>query len=183
MYPLLLKAPIKDNIWGKEALGKNAERFTYFPLLIKLIDAKDKLSVQVHPDDAYALKNEGEYGKTEMWYVVDCDEGSSLIYGFNREISKEEFASRIKDNTLGEVCNYVPVKKGDVFFKVKLINLSGKTEICEEDSFVSLLVLSGEVALDYNGAIINAKKGYSIFIPANMKTNLSGEGQVLLSRV
>lgn len=103
-------------IWGDKALGENASKFEYFPILIKLIDAKDKLSVQVHPDDEYALKNEGEYGKTEMWYVVDCEEGAELIYGFNREVEKQEFEQRIKDNTLSEICNYVPVKKGDVFF-------------------------------------------------------------------
>ncbi len=87
-----------------------------FPILIKLIDAKDRLSVQVHPDNAYALENEGEYGKTEMWYIVDCKPGAKLIYGFNKEISKAEFRERISDNTLDEVMNYVPVKKGDVFF-------------------------------------------------------------------
>ncbi len=103
-------------IWGNEALGESAIKFPYFPLLIKLIDAKDRLSIQVHPDDEYALKNEGEYGKTEMWYVVDCDEGAELIYGFEENISKEEFERRIKDNTLTEVCNFVPVHKGDVFF-------------------------------------------------------------------
>lgn len=102
--------------WGESALGKNSEKFPYFPLLIKLIDAKQKLSVQVHPDDEYALKNEGEFGKTEMWYVVDCEEGAQLIYGFKEDISKEEFERRIKDNTLTEVCNFVPVSKGDVFF-------------------------------------------------------------------
>ena len=102
--------------WGDKAIGKSAARFPYFPLLIKLIDAKDRLSVQVHPDDTYALKNEGEYGKTEMWYVVDCEEGAELIYGFNREVSKEEFERRIRDNTLPEICNSVPVHKGDVFF-------------------------------------------------------------------
>ena len=101
---------------GKTVLGKNCERFEYFPVLIKLIDAKDNLSVQVHPDNDYALKEEGEYGKTEMWYIVDCDEGSSLIYGLNKELSKEEFSERIKNNTLLEVTNSVPVKKGDVFF-------------------------------------------------------------------
>ena len=57
-----------------------------FPILIKLIDAKDRLSVQVHPDNTYALENEGEYGKTEMWYVIDCEEGAQLIYGFNKKI-------------------------------------------------------------------------------------------------
>ncbi len=104
------------DIWGNAALGEKAAEFSYFPLLVKLIDAKDKLSVQVHPDDTYALANEGEFGKTEMWYVVDCDEGAELIYGFKKAVSKAEFESRIKDNTLEEICNYVPVKKGDVFF-------------------------------------------------------------------
>lgn len=103
-------------LWGEEALGKNAARFPYFPLLIKLIDAKDRLSVQVHPDDEYALENEGEFGKTEMWYVVDCDEGAELIYGFKEDITTEEFRRRIEDNTLTDVCNAVPVHKGDVFF-------------------------------------------------------------------
>jgi len=103
-------------IWGGEAIGEKAQKFPYFPILIKLIDAKQSLSVQVHPDDEYALKNEGEFGKTEMWYIVDCEEGAELIYGFNENISKEEFESRIKDNTLTEVCNSVPVNKGDVFF-------------------------------------------------------------------
>ncbi len=104
------------SLWGSEALGKNCDKFEYFPLLIKLIDAKDKLSVQVHPSDEYALRVEGEYGKTEMWYVLDCDEGACLIYGFNHELSKEEFKQRIESNTLEEVCNFVPVRKGDVFF-------------------------------------------------------------------
>ena len=101
---------------GKSVLGENCEKFEYFPILIKLIDAKDNLSVQVHPDNEYALRVEGEYGKTEMWYIVDCDEGAELLYGFKENISKEEFERRIKDNTLLEVTNSVPVHKGDVFF-------------------------------------------------------------------
>ena len=101
---------------GKAVLGSACERFESFPILIKLIDAKDNLSVQVHPDNEYAHRVEGEYGKTEMWYVVDCDEGAELLYGFKHEISKEEFAERIMNNTLLEVTNNVPVHKGDVFF-------------------------------------------------------------------
>ena len=101
---------------GKSVLGTNCERFENFPILIKLIDAKDNLSVQVHPNNDYAMRVEGEYGKTEMWYIVDCDEGATLLYGFKKEISKDEFAKRIADNTLLEVTNAVPVKKGDVFF-------------------------------------------------------------------
>ena len=101
---------------GKGVLGTNCERFEYFPILIKLIDAKDNLSVQVHPSNEYALKVEGEYGKTEMWYIVDCSEGAELLYGFKHEIGEEEFAERIRNNTLLEVTNNVPVHKGDVFF-------------------------------------------------------------------
>lgn len=99
-----------------QVLGKNALAFDFFPILIKFIDAKDSLSIQVHPDDEYALKTEGEYGKTEMWYILDCDEGAGLYYGFKHEISKDEFLERIKNNTITEVLNRVEVKKGDVFF-------------------------------------------------------------------
>ncbi|SFT75797.1 mannose-6-phosphate isomerase [Selenomonas sp. GACV-9] len=100
----------------KSVLGTKATACPYFPLLIKLIDAKGNLSVQVHPDNEYALRVEGEYGKTEMWYIVDCEPGASLLYGFKHEITQAEFKRRIEDNTLLEVCNRVPVHKGDVFF-------------------------------------------------------------------
>ncbi|MGN0571409.1 MAG: type I phosphomannose isomerase catalytic subunit [Candidatus Fimenecus sp.] len=101
---------------GAEILGTNAQRFDRFPILIKLIDAKKDLSIQVHPDNDYALRVEGEYGKTECWYILDCDEGAELIYGFKQKISKEEFKQRIADNTFLEVVNTVPVHKGDLFF-------------------------------------------------------------------
>ncbi|MFW5632150.1 MAG: type I phosphomannose isomerase catalytic subunit, partial [Acetivibrio ethanolgignens] len=101
---------------GREVLGRNCRSFCDFPILIKLIDAKDKLSIQVHPDNAYALKKEGQYGKTEMWYVMDAGENAFLYYGFQREISREELERRIYDETLTEVLNAVPVQKGDVFF-------------------------------------------------------------------
>lgn len=104
------------NINGNNVLGTNCKRFLDFPILIKFIDAKDNLSIQVHPDNQYALEYEGQYGKTEMWYIVDCDEGSCLYYGFKKEIDKNEFSQRIENNTLIEVLNEVPVKKGDVFF-------------------------------------------------------------------
>lgn len=97
-------------------LGSNCKRFSDFPILIKLIDAKDNLSVQVHPDNDYALNVEGEYGKTEMWYIVDCEPNSYLLYGFKKTISKSEFQKSIENNTLLDIVNKVPVKKGDVFF-------------------------------------------------------------------
>ncbi|GFI62391.1 mannose-6-phosphate isomerase ManA [Clostridiales bacterium] len=99
---------------GKKVTGTKSRKYEQFPLLVKFIDAKDDLSIQVHPSDAFALENEGQYGKTEMWYIVDCEEGSSLYYGFSKEISKEEFVERIEKKTLLEVLNKVEVQKGDV---------------------------------------------------------------------
>ncbi len=101
---------------GKDCLGRRARRFDRFPIMIKLIDAKDNLSVQVHPSDDYALKNEDDYGKTEVWYVISADEDSYLYYGFNRDITKDEFKRRIADNTIEEVLGKAHVKAGDVFF-------------------------------------------------------------------
>jgi len=99
-----------------EIVGLKASEFPFFPVLIKFIDAKDALSIQVHPNDEYALKNENSFGKTEMWYVLDAEEDAFLYYGFNREISKEEMAERIANNSLLEVLKKVKVKKGDVAF-------------------------------------------------------------------
>ncbi len=252
---------------GKEILGSNAGSFEYFPMLIKLIDAADCLSVQVHPDNEYALRVEGEYGKTEMWYIVDCEEGASLIYGFDREISREEFARRIEENTLLEVVRQVPVHKGDVFFieagtlhaigkgiliaeiqqnsnttyrvydfgrvgpdgKPRQLHVEKALEVtslkpvsrkpepegkpeqkrgytdtllahCEyftvrrleieycaqlmadASSFQSLLVLDGEMELDYGFDSIALFKGDSVLVPADMgEYELTGSGTVLLS--
>ena len=101
---------------GKGVLGSNCQIFQDFPIMIKFIDAKDNLSIQVHPNNIYALEHEHQYGKTEVWYVLDAGENAFLYYGFKHEISKEEFAERIANNTLLEVLNAVPVHKGDVFY-------------------------------------------------------------------
>ena len=99
-----------------EAAGTHCEPFENFPVLIKLIDGKRDLSIQVHPSDAYALEHEHQYGKTEMWVVLAAEPGAFLYYGFDHEITKEEFARRIRENTLTEVLHAAPVQKGDVFF-------------------------------------------------------------------
>ena len=255
--------PEAIELWGDKALGKNAAAFPFFPLLIKLIDAKDRLSVQVHPDDDYALKNEGEFGKTEMWYFIDAEENSEILYGLKTNVSKEEFEQRIKNGTLLEICNYVPAKKGDVFFipsgtlhaigkgilideiqqnsnatyrvydydrigkdgkprelhinqainvtkrerpsipygnvgklekfsfgevreladcelfDVKLIELRGKIELCEKESFISLLILDGQATAAYDGGEIPLKKGDSLFVPAALPLTLSGDLTVI----
>ncbi len=93
------------------------ESYNKFPLLIKLIDARDNLSVQVHPNDEQAAKLEkGELGKTEMWYVMEAEKGAGLIYGFKKDITKEQFKTAIEDNTLMNYVNFVECQKGDCFF-------------------------------------------------------------------
>lgn len=101
---------------GSQVLGAHCRRFRDFPILVKFIDAAQNLSVQVHPGNRYALAQEHQYGKTEMWYVMDAAPDSFLYYGFKREVSREEFARRIQEDTLLEVLNAVPVQKGDVLF-------------------------------------------------------------------
>ena len=100
----------------KGVLGWKCESLAQFPMLIKFIDARENLSVQVHPDDDYALVHEDEYGKNEMWYVVDADPGSGLYVGFNRDVTREEVQRRVADNTITEVMNFYPTKAGDVYF-------------------------------------------------------------------
>ena len=108
------RKPLSELV-NKNDLGPNANKFPYFPLLIKLIDAKDNLSVQVHPSDDYALKYEKQFGKCEMWYVLDADEGSGLYVGLNDDYSKEEIEAKLKDSSIMECLNFFPVKTGDVF--------------------------------------------------------------------
>ncbi len=110
----LFKDYIQEN--GLDVVGSNSKNFPFFPILIKFIDARDNLSIQVHPSDDYALKNENSFGKTEVWYVLDAEPGAFLYYGFKDEITKEEMSERIKNNTFLEVLRKVEVKPGDVAF-------------------------------------------------------------------
>lgn len=101
---------------GAEAVGKNAAGFQDFPQLIKLIDAMSDLSVQVHPSDEYALKNEGQFGKTEMWYILDAEEGAGIYYGFQRDVTRAEMEEAIRTNTLTDLLRFVPVQPGESYF-------------------------------------------------------------------
>ena len=87
-----------------------------FPLLTKFIDAREALSVQVHPDDAYAARVEGQpSGKTECWYVLQADPDASIVLGWTRDTSRGEYLERVADGSLGELLRHVPVRAGDVF--------------------------------------------------------------------
>jgi len=116
---------------GKRILGDKIDT-ELFPLLIKLINAKDKLSVQVHPNDEYAHRVEGELGKTEIWYVVEAFEGANLVVG-TKECTKEQFKEAINEGTLDKYLNRIPVKKGEVYFvKSGLVHAIGEGVIIAE---------------------------------------------------
>ena len=115
------------------ALGEHGRKFAELPVLIKLIDAAKDLSIQVHPDDAYARAHEGQNGKTEMWYVLSAAPDAFLYCGFSRDISRDELARRIADNTLPEVLRRVNVKAGDtVFIPAGTIHASGHNQVILE---------------------------------------------------
>ena len=97
----------------RELFGNRQE--PVFPLLTKILDANDWLSVQVHPDDAYGLEHEGELGKTECWYIIDAEPGAEIIYGHNAK-SKEELRQQIESKDWENLLTKVPVKAGDFFY-------------------------------------------------------------------
>ncbi|MCI8416240.1 MAG: mannose-6-phosphate isomerase [Lachnospiraceae bacterium] len=135
--PLYLEAVKKEYLWGTEEWllschpggmcrilnEQHGQAFLgeyfqdkEFPLLIKEIDAREALSVQVHPRDAYAWEQEGCRGKTEMWYVLDHKPGAFLYYGLKNRVTEKELRKRIRNGTLTEICRKQTVKKGDVFY-------------------------------------------------------------------
>lgn len=118
---------IENGEYAGMSLGEYIDKATYavigegyegdrFPLLIKFIDARESLSIQVHPADEYSLKNENEFGKTEMWYIVDCDEGSELIIGTKPGYSQEAFDAAVKNDTVEDLFIHQKVKPGEVYF-------------------------------------------------------------------
>lgn len=120
------------NLAGDKLIGTKIEKES-FPLLIKLINAKDKLSVQVHPEDKYAMETEREMGKTEIWYVLEAFQGANLVVGTKEGCTKEQFKKAIEEGKLEVYMNKIPVKKGEVYFvKSGLIHAIGGGVIIAE---------------------------------------------------
>ena len=104
-----------------------------FPLLFKLIDANENLSIQVHPGDEVAAERHNSFGKTEMWYVVDAEVGAELIIGFSENCSRDEYLDALDQNKVEDLLQKVPVKKGDVFFiPAGLVHAIGKGVVVAE---------------------------------------------------
>ena len=136
-----------------EITGGNAE----LPLLIKLIDAKKDLSVQVHPDDEHARINEnGSWGKTEMWYVLAAKPRSELVFGFNRDVYAEQVCESIRNGSVGQLLNHVEVHKNDLFYIE-----SGMVHAIGEGCLIAEIQQSSNVTYrlyDYDRVDKNGKK-------------------------
>lgn len=102
---------------GEKLLGNNCKNQEYFPLLIKFIDARDKLSIQVHPDEEYANKKHDKHGKNEMWYIMEADENANLLVGLKEGVDKNKLKEAIENKkNIEDMFNYFDVKKGDAFY-------------------------------------------------------------------
>lgn len=108
-----LLAQYKDELVGKKVYDHFGNTF---PLLVKFIDANDDLSIQVHPNDELAKKRHNSFGKTEMWYIIEADPGSTLISGFNKELSEQEYLDKFNSGHLMDILNREDAAAGDVFF-------------------------------------------------------------------
>ena len=144
-----------------------------------MIDAKDNLSIQVHPDNEYAKRVEHEFGKTEIWYVIDATDDAQLVYGFKNKISKEEFKKAIEENTLLDVLNTVKVKKGDLFFiEAGTVHAIGKgvliAEIQQNSNSTYRVYDYGRIGKDGKPRELHIKKAVDVYLTSrqNMTLNL-----------
>ena len=251
---------------GVAALGSKGKDKKFVPLNVKLLDVKERLSVQVCPDDEYALSHDGMKSGVKLWYIVDCDENSRLVYGFRYPTDSGEIEHRIHNGSLSEICNTITPKKGDIYliksgtvhtagkglviaeirgmtdltyrltdygrtgtngrprtvrtkdalnvlntsptavpkinpdttlfpfgtvktvakteeFITEQLCLNGNAGLCEQDSFMSMLVTSGEAIMSYVGGNMRIKKGDSVFLPAGVRIIISGRADILCTRL
>ena len=123
----IYKGKTLKEVVKKDDLGTNVSTFTFFPCLIKLIDSASPLSVQVHPSDEYALKNENSYGKTEMWYILDHEKDAGIYVGFKNNETQSDVEKALNNGTILDKLNFFKVKKGECYFiKSGTIHAIGK---------------------------------------------------------
>jgi mannose-6-phosphate isomerase len=142
----------KAEMMGEDNYANFGEEF---PLLIKFIDAKEDLSVQVHPDDVLAKQRHNSFGKTEMWYVIDADKGAKITSGFSQEITKKEYKERVQNNTFSDVLMAHEAHSGDVFFLP-----AGRVHAIGAGVFLAEIQQSSDITYriyDYNRKDANGK--------------------------
>ena len=157
-----------------EYLGERHKGENTLPILIKFIDAKKDLSVQVHPTDKYAKEYEnGQLGKTEMWYVLDAAKNASLIYGLNKSCTKEEMRTAIADGSVGKLLQKVPIHKDELFFiEAGTVHAIGAgalvAEIQENSNLTYRLFDYGRVGKDGKTRELHVEKALEV---ANLKSS------------
>lgn len=166
---------------GRRVLGSNCQIFSEFPILIKFIDSRDNLSIQVHPNNVYAMETAKQYGKTEMWYILDAKPGAFLYLGFQHEISREEFKRRIEENTLTEVLNAVEVQKGQCcYIPAGTIHAIGKNiviaEIQQSSNLTYRVYDYGRVGADGKPRQLHIEQALEVtkLTPPRMEYNFAG---------
>jgi mannose-6-phosphate isomerase len=153
-----------------------------FPILVKLIDAGDRLSVQVHPDDAFANREENCPGKTELWYILEAEPSAFIYLGVNRPVSRAEFMQRIADGTVEEILHKVPVKKGDAYFVgAGTLHAIGKGIVLAEvqqNSDVTYRVYDyGRLGKDGKPRALHTQKAAETAVLEPLKPFIPGEGK------
>ena len=174
-----------SDVLAKDDWGPKCEHFPFFPTLIKLIDADRELSVQVHPNDEYALKNENSYGKTEMWYILEAKKGAGIYLGFKHDTNEKEVREKINNNTLVDLLNFIPVKSGDCYFvKSGTVHAIGAGitlfEVQQNSALTYRLYDWGKVGLDGKPRELHVDKSLKVmnfnkFIKEEFKLPLLGE--------
>ena len=166
---------------GREAAGSlwQTERF---PLLIKLIDSDRALSLQVHPDDDYGWREEGQPGKTEMWYVLEAEPGAEMICGFSEDLTPEEIAQAIAEGTILTKVNHIPAHRGDVFFVQAgtIHGIGGGITVAEiqENSDVTYRIHDyGRVGPDGKPRALHIRQAKEVLNPHALRVNTSPRGE------
>ncbi len=159
-----------------EYLGSHARSFGDLPILVKMIDAKQDLSVQVHPSDDYAKEHEnGQMGKSEMWYVLDASKGAKLIYGLHTDTEKEVLLKAAENGTIAKYLQKIPVKKDEVFFvEAGTIHAIGKgaliVEVQENSNLTYRLYDYDRLDKNGNKRQLHIEKALDV---ANLKSSIS----------
>lgn len=156
--------------------GTLCARFGEFPMLVKLIDARKDLSVQVHPDDGYAERVEHQSGKAEMWYVAEAAPGAAIYYGFDRPVTRDEIRESLKKNTLTDLLRRVPVKQGDVFYippgTVHAIGAGTVIAEIQQSSNVTYRLYDyGRTGADGKPRVLHTEKALAVLKPEPVKND------------
>ena len=171
---------------GNHILGRNFRGYERFPILVKLIDACDNLSIQVHPDNEYARMYENDSGKTEMWYILNCETDACLYMGFARDVTKHEFVASMINGEVESLVKKVPVKDGDCYLITPgTLHAIGKgivlAEIQQSSNITYRIFDYGRLGTDGKPRELHTQKAAEIINLLPYKNSCAGGGDIICS--